>query len=127
MVIGIERVNLEFAKNKTNISFVRRKKKTKNKEEKNMEILEETNLIGTIFFYLSIVNMALASMITIHHMIDPPSCGIFFYRILPGFDACYLLVGIFGLVATKVNTLATYTFLNVWLFFVVLVYVVNLW
>ena len=54
-----------------------------------MEILE-TNLVGTVLFYLSVINMILASMITIHHMIDPPSCGIFFYRVLPGFDAMYL-------------------------------------
>ena len=31
--------------------------------------------------------LGLASMISVHHMIDPPSCGIFFYRFLPGFDA----------------------------------------
>ena len=44
-------------------------------------------LVKSAILFLTLALVVLVAFLIIHHMCDPPVCGIFFYRILPGFDA----------------------------------------
>ncbi|CAG5105356.1 Oidioi.mRNA.OKI2018_I69.chr1.g2057.t1.cds [Oikopleura dioica] len=65
-------------------------------------------------------------LIIFHHIVDPPACGVYFYRLLPAFDAFYLLVAIFGLVAMKVDQQSTYSFFRTAVLTQALIFVANL-